>query len=146
MPQPELDDLIDALQMAHARLLSPPRWASEDPEKLEAWEPSVQSTIDWRPLGRGTVAVCRPVSDDEEDTDGEQSDDKVDDASEDEAGYDNLTQVTTRQVARGTRLDRRKLPRLKQSGGSGNRRTNPSLSDSSDKGMSAAGLAHATRS
>lgn len=77
MPQPELDELIDALQMAHARLLSPPRWATEDPEKLASWRPGVRSSIDWSLLGRGTAAICRPVSEDGSDSASE-------DVSEDE--------------------------------------------------------------
>ncbi|GMK56024.1 hypothetical protein CspeluHIS016_0210800 [Cutaneotrichosporon spelunceum] len=42
--------LLDALQIAHARLLSPPSCIAADPDKLASWKPHVRESVHWGDL------------------------------------------------------------------------------------------------
>lgn len=50
LPPHALDDLIAAIQRAHARLLSPPQDVGSDPESLNNWKPNVRKEVDWESL------------------------------------------------------------------------------------------------
>lgn len=41
------DDLVEALKLAHTELCTAPSAVSADPEKLESWNPRVNTRIDW---------------------------------------------------------------------------------------------------
>lgn len=49
--------LLDALQIAHARLLSPPSWIAADPDKLASWKPSVRESVHWGDLEGDAVCL-----------------------------------------------------------------------------------------
>lgn len=49
--------LLDALQIAHARLLSPPSWVAADPERLSSWKPPVRESVHWGDLEADAVCV-----------------------------------------------------------------------------------------
>lgn len=55
--------LLEALQIAHARLLSPPAAVMADPDKLANWQPSVREAVHWADLEGDIVCV-----EDEDDT------------------------------------------------------------------------------
>ncbi|GMK54708.1 hypothetical protein CspeluHIS016_0112940 [Cutaneotrichosporon spelunceum] len=50
IPSTSRKALVDALECAHGRLLTPPEWALADENKLAAWRPSVRSVVDWDAL------------------------------------------------------------------------------------------------
>ncbi|BEI85717.1 hypothetical protein CcaverHIS002_0600040 [Cutaneotrichosporon cavernicola] len=49
--------LLDALQIAHARLLSPPSGVTADPDKLATWKPNVREIVHWGDLEGDTICV-----------------------------------------------------------------------------------------
>ena len=79
-----LQELVEALKRAHARLLVPPERIRDDPEKASKWVPSVRPSLNWESLlrqdsqagaGRSTridrSAVLEEQRDDEEEKKGE---------------------------------------------------------------------------
>nr|ACZ80644.1 putative YlqF-like GTPase protein [Cryptococcus depauperatus] len=57
IPQQSLDELISALRLAHQRLLQPPQWALNDPEKLKEWQLPVRPSVDWPSLSSSNANV-----------------------------------------------------------------------------------------
>lgn len=47
IPRESLEDLVKALQKAHARLIQPHPRVRDDPEKLKNWKPPVRTNVDW---------------------------------------------------------------------------------------------------
>ncbi|CAK9781736.1 P-loop containing nucleoside triphosphate hydrolase protein [Cutaneotrichosporon oleaginosum] len=58
--------LLDALQIAHARLLSPPSWIAADPQAAASWKPPVRESVHWDELE--SASAC--IEDDEGHSDG----------------------------------------------------------------------------
>ncbi|WVR08573.1 hypothetical protein IAU60_005628 [Kwoniella sp. DSM 27419] len=56
IPQDSLEHLVIALKTAHDRLLQPPAWAANNPDKLAEWTPPVRPIIDWAALARDPFA------------------------------------------------------------------------------------------
>lgn len=50
IPESARAKLVDALRIAHERILSPPAWAASDTEKLAAWKPPVRREVHWDEL------------------------------------------------------------------------------------------------
>lgn len=50
IPAASRTTLVDALRLAHKRLLEPPEWAKADPAKLASWRPPVRADVDWDEL------------------------------------------------------------------------------------------------
>lgn len=47
MPSQFRQELVEALQVAHAELLTPPENIRNDPEKMKEWKPPVRRNVDW---------------------------------------------------------------------------------------------------
>jgi len=57
IPDGAMDELIEALRMAHYRLLIPPPRIRDDPERMKSWRPAVRRQIDWSVLARHKLQI-----------------------------------------------------------------------------------------